>query len=243
LASSCRVPNAKIAVKCNPSYSDFLKDFIETVSKSDQVKVQVLDAKPDEITDNKPKEASFNFSSLEGYRDSIKSYYDCFDNALKLSDILLKTKLPKNIHSFKDIEATLTKSKTASLDLTKRRENYELITEQTGHHVGHIIVAINSRRWNDAAVQKIIQASVNHVSANFMTMKKLLASFITSQYSLYDIDKNFKKYTGYPATWFFDPSVFYNFKESYKDVSDSLVEAVKAEASVVRPLYAWHEAQ
>jgi len=240
IMSACRTPNVKISLKGKPSYNDFLKGIIDTVQKSDQAKIQVLDSKPDEITDNKPKEAKFDATKLDGFREAVNFYYNCFDNALSLSDVLLKTKLPKSAHSFKEIDRNLAKVKTAAEELNRNKENYEVAAEDTGNKVGQIITAINSERLEDVQVKRLIQAAVSHVVHDFLNMKKLLGSLITSHYPLYDMDRTFKKHTGYPATWFFDPSAYYNFTERYKDASDGLIDAVRSEASVVRPLYAWH---
>ena len=240
VASACRTPNVKISAKSHPSYADFLKGMIDTVQKSDQVKIQVLEEKPDEITDNKPKEAKFDSSKLEGFRDTVKSYYDCFNNALSLADILLKTKLPKSVHSFKEIEKNLEKVRTASYELNQNKDNYELASEHTGNKVGQIMTAIGSNRLEDTQVKRLVQAAVSHVVNDFTMMKRLLGSLITSHYPLYDMDRTFKKHLGYPATWFYDPAAYYSFTERYKDASDGLIDVVRSEASVVRPLFAWH---
>ena len=240
IMSSCRTPTTKIQAKSNPSYGNFLKDMINTVTKSDQAKIQVLEEKPDEMTDNKPKESKFNVDVLENYREGTQSYCNCYDSTLALSDVLLKTKLPKSASTFKEIDKVLAGVRNASVALSKNRESYELAAEHTGSRVGQIMTAIRSNRLNDSNIKKLLQTAVNHVTADFLTMKKYLASLVLSHYPLYDIDRTFKKHTGYPATWFFDPSVYYNFTERYKDASDGLIEAVRAEASVVRPLYAWH---
>jgi riboflavin synthase len=240
LMSACRTPQVKISAKSNPSYADFLKNVIDTVENSDQAKIKVLEDKPDEITDNKPKEAKWDVSALENYRDGVKSLCASFDNTLVLSDVLLKTKLPKSVHSFKEVDKIIVKVKSAFLELNQNREVSELASEHTGTRVGQLITAVNVNRNNVPGIKRIINAAVTNVVADFLTMKKLLASLVSSHYALYDIDRTFKKHTGYPATWFFDPSVYYNFKESYKDASDGLIEAARSEAAIVRPLYAWN---
>jgi len=239
LVSSACVPDPEISVKSGPSYSDFLKGVLDIVNKSNSVKVKVLEDKPDEMDNQKPKQAVLNGAKLEEYRSNIKAVLDCVNDVVDLSDVLLKTKLPKSIHAFKDLDRTLTKTKAATAEHVKAREDYDIMVEQTGSRVGRVIIALESSNKKDPNVQKIIEAYVNNIVNDFMRAKKLLASVMGSYYQLYDINNTFKKHTGYPATWFFDPSVFYNFSERYKDASDNLIDAVRTEASVIRPLYGW----
>jgi hypothetical protein len=237
LASS-RIPNAVFTIKANKTYGDFLKGILDTVNKSDQVKMKVLEEKPDEIAEQKPKQSAFAPKTLEEFKDGIKLANDCLFDALSLSEILLKTKLPKNVLSFKELNNTLAKVKTATNDLSKNKDKCDLIVERTGINVNRVLLAMGNN-LNDLNVKRTVRESVDHVIADFMALKKILASLITSHYPLYNIDPTFKKYTDYPATWFFDPSVFYNFAERYKDASDALIDVARAESSVIRPLYAW----
>jgi len=240
VSSACTVPNTTVSIKKSPNQTgDFLNGLIDTLSKSDQTKIKILEDKPDEIADQKPKQASgISKESLDDYRCGVRGYCDCFNEVLSLSEVLLKTKLPKSVLGFKDLTNTLSKIKMATIELNKSKDHCDVVVEHTGNRVGRIMVAMENN-LNDPAVKKLVQESVDHVVADFMGTKKLLASLINSQYPLYNINPLFKKHTDYPATWFFDPSVFYNFTERYKDASDSLIEAVRTEASVIRPLYAW----
>ena len=239
VASACTAPSTVVTVKKDPSYGDFLKGLVDTLSKSDQIKVKVLEDKPDEIAEQKPKQASMvTEEDLDGYRCGMRAYCDCFNDVLSLSEVLMKTKLPKSVLAFKDLNSIFARIKAATTELNKDRDHCDVVVEHTGNRIGKIIVAMG-QNFNDPNIKKIAQESVDHVVADFMGTKKLLASLINSHYSLYDINPLFKKHTDYPATWFFDPSVFYNFTERYKDASDSLIEVVRTEASVIRPLYAW----
>jgi hypothetical protein len=238
VASSCTVPGTAVAIKKDPSFGDFLKGLVDTLSKSDQIKVQVLEDKPDEKDNQKPKQASkLTVEELDGYRCGVRAYCDCFNDVLSLSEILLKTKLPKSVLAFKDLSSSLSRVRTATIELNKNRDHCDIVVEHTGNHIGRVMVAMENNP-KDPSIKKIIQESVDHVVADFMGTKKFLASLINSHYPLYDINPLFKKHTDYPATWFFDPSVFYNFTERYKDASDSLIEVARTEDTVIRPLYA-----
>jgi hypothetical protein len=238
--SSLKVPNTFLSIKSSQAFADFLKGILDTVSKSDQVKVQVLDEKPDEIADQKPKQAELLNENLDGFKNNVKTTFNCFNDVLSLSDILLKTKLPKNVLAFKDLNNTLSKVRSATMELEKSKDLCDLMVERIGIHTGRVILA-RENNLNDPNVKRTVQESVDYMAADFMAMKKLLASLVLSHYPLYDINPTFKKYTDYPATWFFDPSVFYNFSERYKDASDNLIDIVRAEASVINPLYAWFQ--
>ncbi|MBE3085417.1 MAG: hypothetical protein IMZ64_04295, partial [Bacteroidetes bacterium] len=234
--SSLKVSSALIKIRAGKNYADFLKGILDTVSKSDQVRVKVLEEKPDEIADQKPKQGSLSMGSLEEFKDEIKTTSDCFFDVLALSEILLKTKLPKNVLSFKELNNVLTKVKIASKGLSENKEHCDLIVERIGTNVGRILIA-RKNNLNNSTVRKTVHGSVDYVIADFMALKKIMATLVTTHYPLYDVNPMFKKYTDYPATWFFDPSVFYNFSERYKDASDNLINLVRAEASVIKPLY------
>lgn len=237
IVSACG-PDTKIKIKKNPGYGNLLGDVLKTVSDSNQAKIMVLEEKPDETTDNKPPEYFVSASSLENYRDSLKTHYNCFEEVLSLSDVLSKTKLPKSALVFKDIEKVMAKTKLSLTELSANKESLEIATEHTGTRIGQVITALD-KKVVCSNLKNTLNFSVNHIAADFMNMKRLLASLLVSHYPLYSMDNVFKKNTGYPATWFFDPSVFYNFTEQYKNASDNLIDMVREEASIVRPLYSW----
>jgi hypothetical protein len=234
ILSACGAPETKIQVKGNPSYADFLKDMIDTITKSDQAKVFVLETKPDEITDNKPIEASdkLTMQSLDDYRESIKQVAECFDDTLRLANAILKTKLPHSAHGFKELDRTLARAKLATSELAVKEELCEIASEQIGTRIGQLIMALE----NKTRYPKIIAAAVNQTNRHFGTIKTSLSECLCSLHPLYDINSIFKKYTGYPATWFYDPTTYYSFSERFKDASDHLIELARSENSILKPL-------
>jgi hypothetical protein len=58
-------------------------------------------------------------------------------------------------------------------------------------------------------------------------------------YPLFSIDEMFKKATGYPTTWAFDPSTFYDFQFCYDGLVKNLVRLAKTELAVIEPLFVW----
>ena len=65
----------------------------------------------------------------------------------------------------------------------------------------------------------------------------MLSRIIHDFYRLYDIGEVFKKQTGYPPTWFFDSSVFYDFQYGFENLIRHLVRMAKADATLIEPLY------
>jgi hypothetical protein len=230
--SSCGVPETKIQVKGNPSYTDFLKDLIDTVTKSDQAKIFVLETKPDEMTDNKPLEARLTRQNLEDYRENMQTVSECLDETLTLADALTRTKLPRSAHGFKELDRTMLKIKTAVTELNSRRETCEISGEQVGIKIGQLITALS----NEVKYPTIVEAAANQIATHSKTVKNTLSEVICSLHPLYNINPIFKKYTGYPVTWFYDPTTFYSFSERFKDASDHLIELARAENSIIKPL-------
>jgi hypothetical protein len=222
----------KVKVKSAPSFSEDLKTVLDAINKSDQAKVQVLEDKPDEIAGNRPKESKLCQEAIQSYQEKMIKFSECYESASGLCNVLLKTTLPKTMWGAKDIKANLSKMKLAS---SENKETFEIAAEQSDFRLGHV----TSYLMNKMSNSRTIESSVNNIISNFITMKKMMTSFVHSFHNLYASDQIFKKHTGYPATWFFDPSVFYNFTSRYEDVCENLVEATRAESSVIRPLYAW----
>jgi hypothetical protein len=236
MISACTVPNARIKVMGNNS--DFLSRLIDTISKSDKVKVEVLESKPDESQENSPKEEPTQ-GVLSFYREKVKDFSKSIDEAFSLSGVLLKTKLPRTMWGAKDVEKVLTKIRANSEDILSQKESFEIAAEQTEHKIGTILALAG--RGLDPQRRGIIATATDHIEANFFTMKKLMSMFLLANYQLYSINQMFKKFTGYPATWFFDPSVFYSFTERFEDLCDHMIDAGRAEAKVIQPLHAWKE--
>jgi hypothetical protein len=235
ILSTCNAPENEIKIKKGPTHQDFLKGLIDTLSKSDQVKIQVLDAKPDELVNNKPIEA-FTIKAIDEFRDKIKMYASCFDDTLSLTEVLLKTKLPKSIHGFKEIDNIFIKTKNAAENIVQNMEKHDIVTEQLDTKIGQVLLVLSNNMTGPSG-RKILKSASNQVVENFNSMKKTYFNMICSFNSLYNVNQVFKKYTGYPATWYFDPSVFYSFTERYKDSSDHLIDMTRAEASLINPIY------
>jgi hypothetical protein len=235
--SAIRRPNTEIVIKAEKTFSDFVTTLMDAINKSKQEKVRVLEEKPDELTENSaPEEFPVNAEKVDAYREQLKNFTETFEDAVESSAVLLKTSFPKTMWGAKELKSNLSKMKVASSEVESTKEIFEGAAEQSDLRISHLASCLlDSGKSN----RKYAGDSVDHVITNFLTMKRMMASFLQSFHRLYTSDQLFKKCSGYPATWFFDPSVFYNFVERYEDVSDNLIEASRAESIIIRPLYAW----
>ena len=64
---------------------------------------------------------------------------------------------------------------------------------------------------------------LSNFAKNFYPIKELLLGMAPVLDKLYKIDASFKKHTGYPATWFFNPSLFYDFQYNYENLMDHII--------------------
>jgi hypothetical protein len=235
--STIRQPGSEVVIKAEKTFSDFITSLMDAINKSKQEKVRVLEEKPDEMTENSaPEEFPVNAEKIDAYRDQLKNFSETFEDAVESSAILLRTSFPKTMWGAKELKSSLSKMKVASSEIADTKEVFEGAAEQSDLRMSHLASCLFEKI---SSSRKYAEDSVDHIITNFLTMKRMMASFLQSFHRLYTSDQLFKKYSGYPATWFFDPSVFYNFVERYEDVSDNLIEASRAESSVIRPLYAW----
>ena len=189
------------------------------------------------MTDNKPVEAKFSLHELDEFRDNLKVYASCFEDILSLTDVLLKMKLPKNVRGFKELTKIITTTKTATEEMMTNKEQYEIVAEQLDGKIGQVILLIK----RNGSIGKLLRPAIDQVINNFGSMKKYSTEILYAFNPLYNVDHMFKKYTEYPATWYFEPSVFYNFTERYKDASDHLIEMAHIESSIIRPLHDWQK--
>jgi hypothetical protein len=230
-------PGTEVIIKAEKNFSDFVTTLMDTINKSKQEKVKVLEEKPDEMTENSPaEEYHITAEEINSYREQLKNFSETFEDAIESSAILLRTSFPKTMWGAKELKSSLSKMKVASSEIESTKEVFEGAVEQSDLRISHLASCLFEK-----SNRKYAEDSIDHIITNFLTMKRMMASFLQSFHRLYTSDQLFKKYSGYPATWFFDPSVFYNFIERYEDVSDNLIEASRAESLVIRPLYAWFQ--
>jgi|GEM_PF-6873984 hypothetical protein len=232
VSSACNKPDSEIKIIADSTNSDFIKDIQDTIGDSESMKIKVLKSKPDEIEDNKPVEARISHDQLDNYNTSIKNCADSVNDTLDLLKILSKTKLPKSILSSTELNNKIENMKTSSLTNVS---DYSILSEQTAKDI-YTLKIINKQRIASTLKKKIMFRTSHQIIKNYNDLKTVTATLLRTYYPMYNINSSFKQYTGYPATWYYDPSVFYNFVERYKDASDNLIELTKYDNSIIAPL-------
>lgn len=227
------------------SYSD--KRFTELVDKfldsirdnTDPYQIQVLKIKPDEMQDNRTQgfEASKEpqiYKKLSEYKSELKKIGKGLENLHNTSDILLKTDLEKDIWGSENITKILNEVKNNIESSVKNYDKMDYYLEKSDDNLFKIQKILDK----GIARNKIKEAAGNIVS-NFSLIKSLLSKYAQNLYKLYIIDSAFKSYMGYPATWFFDGSIFMDFIFEYNNLLKNLIKLVLIEKSVIEPLLVW----
>jgi hypothetical protein len=192
------------------------------------------------MQENKP--VLFKQSAMDDYKDKLKMFQACVSQTLENSDIFLNTRIPASMWGSEKIKNVKAKIKRAIEKID--REELDIAAEQSDMKLsalGHIMErgAYPKPFIRGAYPKPFIASAVNHVINDFLTLKKAMSTILMKFQDLYNLDAISKKATGYPITWFFDPSVYYSFVEGYEDMSDHLVEAARAQNNVIAPLYSW----
>jgi len=138
--SSIQRPNTEILIKAEKSFADFVKTIIDTVNKSKQEKIQILEEKPDEMTENGPSEypQALCAENIEMYREQLKNFSETFEDAIESSNVLLKTSFPKTMWGAKELKGSLSKMRTASYEISNGKETFEGAAEQSDIRLSHI---------------------------------------------------------------------------------------------------------
>jgi hypothetical protein len=233
MVNSLVKPKSEISIKTAKGMSDFIKPLVDQIEKSDKAKSKLLETKPDEMAENKGIDSKLNKEALDKYQENIKVYAGTYDEALSLSEVLLKTNLPKTMWGAKELKSSITHMRTASVDVINSREKFEIASEHSDVRVGNVSSILFDKR---ASNKKYVEESITSITNDFESMKNMMASFLINNYNLYNSDQLFKKCAGYPASWFFDPSVFLSFREKFEDIAEHIIEASKTESTVIRPL-------
>lgn len=221
--------------------SGMLDSILDAIRKNrENLEVAVLTYYPDEITQNKPKDLqAFDdremVSRVAAYAKDMKDFYDIIDEMNKLATILLRTKFSSSMWGAKDVHKILAKIpneiESAASDFIV--DHYK---EDSEKHAGRILLASRDpnlfRRAN-------IPAMAGHLIKNFFVLKRAMSNIAQIYHPLYRIDAAFKKYTGYPTTWFFNSSVFYDYLYNYDNHVNNLAKMAKIESDTIEPLFAW----
>jgi hypothetical protein len=203
----------------------FLKDNLKPAE------IQVLQAKPDETSDNKFIEASKQVS-LADYPEYMSKFSDNVSDVSRSANILLKTNLDRNMWGSKDVMAIINEARDNMAMLNPELEKIESLIEHASAQAKYIQASWNR---NTSETREI----VSRVIEGFSTMKSFMSHLVCASQPLYSIDSVFKSRVGYPATWFFNPSIYMNFLFEHDNLIDHIIKAASVESDVIEPLLIW----
>jgi hypothetical protein len=235
--SACNRQDSLINIIGDATNSDFINQIQDSINKSDTVKIHVLTQKPDETPDIAPVEARISFKNIDDYCVSFRNGAECIDDIAELIKMLSKTKLPKAVLAIQELNDKFEEMK--NLDFLKDGE-FVALSEQTEKDA-HTLKIMKFQKIAHDDKHTLLLKTAKRLLKNYKRVKSQLSELISTCYPIYNINSSFKKYTGYPATWYYDPTLFYNFVEKYKDAADNLIDLTKHEKTVVMPLSSWNK--
>jgi len=83
------------------------------------------------------------------------------------------------------------------------------------------------------------RAAAGKIIEDFSTIKTYLAELAQTLQKLYVIDTTFKKFTGYPASWFIMSSILMDFLFEFESLIGNIVKTSSVEANTIEPLLVW----
>jgi hypothetical protein len=219
--------------KDNRMLSDVLKGISENLKPAE---VFILTQVPDEIQDQKPKEASKTdpVKRIEDYRISLKVFGATIDGIKESSDVLLRTCLAKKMWGSKEIMGIIGDVRANMDELSGDFEQLDVCTEHSDNRARFIQAAFSRRIASDQ-----VKETVGKVIEDFSYLKSFMSRLAQVLNPIYTIDKDFRERVGYPATWFFTPSTFMNFTYEYDNLIDHVIKAASLESKIIEPLMIW----
>lgn len=197
----------------------------------------VLELVPDEIQDQLPKQAAVRkpiLPGLQNYRNSLKELEATVNCLRGSSEILLKTKLAKQMWGSKDVMQVIHANKTAMTVISQDYEKADMCFEKSGDRA-KIVTAAFERRMATQHTKEV----VGNMIEDFSFLKSFMSKMAQELQPLYTIDQDFKASTGYPATWFLNASTFMDFTDSYDNLIKHIIKFASLESEVFEPLLLW----
>lgn len=235
-------PEEKISVGIKES-SDLLDNILDQIRKNkNDIEIEVFKYKPDEITQNKPriirasndsqmiKKTNYYINKLNNISENIKE-------SVKLGEILLRSKLPKTMWGEKEIRKVLSSISSDLNSMKKDKLNMlDSNIEHSDRSARYLVLGL--RNFCDDT-KSIVSKEAGTMINNFFKLKDMISNLSQIFYDLFNIDPLFKKFTGYPTTWFFNSSIYYDFLYSFENLIKDLITATKIESEIIEPLFVW----
>jgi len=220
------------------NYTSLIDQTLKAINdNSAPVKLFVLESKPDENQDNfSPVEASGNGMDrgLEEYKSSLKKFGETIEAVTHGAGILLRTNLEKNMWGSKEVMAMLSSIKVNMAVVGEESEVIENCIERSDRQASFIQKALRSKKESDQT-KEVIGKTIR----NFSLIKSFMSGLVQASQNLYSIDNLFKSKIGYPATWFFNGSIYNDYMLDHENLVDHLIKSASLEAKVIEPLLLW----
>jgi len=202
--------------------TDEFKTIIKQISENIPTdSVMVLQDKPDEHRENTPStdEGVYRrfLNAVPNYRQNISEYTETKNNLLNLSEALCRSKFSSSMWGADKVIRRIASIRDDLKEMKEGEENFDRAVEDIGRNEKRMILFVSGRSKSPEA-KKIF----GQFGSDFNEIKSFMTRLAMSLARLNRIDGVFKKYTGYPATWFFNPSLFYDFQYNYDTLTDHI---------------------
>lgn len=219
--------------------NNMLNQLVDVLNRNkNDLEVFVLKLKPDEIVQNKPRQiqAAYNGlpSRIDGYQEDILKISENIKDIKHLSNILLGTTLPKTMWGAKEVQKVLSNMQDENQNINI--DKIDFYTEKT-KNASEFLNKVISRGIN--VNLENLNRVIKNISNNFFNIKNIISSMAQNLYGLFDINKTFKNATGYPATWFLDSSIFYDFCYDFENLVNDMIKCARLENNVIEPILIW----
>lgn len=201
------------------------------------VKLLSLSNKPDEMTINTPPVvlASDLMGLMEEYRKHVKQISSSMSETQSLAGALLRTELPGTMWGANKIHGALNSIRGNMNAIQDDLNHFEMSAERTDKSADMFRDFMPTGKIRGKSATKL----ADNVIEDFHVMKQAVSKTSQALYALFSIDPLCKKYTGYPTTWFFDSSIYYDFLYEFENLIRNLILTTKAERGVMAPLASW----
>lgn len=230
----------KESVKVYGNKPEYIDQILKSIRDNhEDVEILMLSLAPDEQVENSPREVKAAqekklIRRIKSYKKIVKNSALTVQEVNNLSDILLRTRFSPSMWGGKTVLGLMSsinkdKSKISTTD-------FDAAVERSDKALDKVAMMIMKPKMFSVPV---IKKSIDGVINDFSIMKTSFSKLSQSLYDLFDIDRQFKKHTGYPVTWFFNSSMFYDFAYHFENLVRNLMETSKIESGLIEPLFVW----
>ena len=235
LVKKARVNSIQGYSKGTKDTTDMMDETIKNIKDNiTPVEIIMLKTIPDEIEENNPPvEARVSIATkLENYCRDMEDINTNLANIRQTSGTLLKTSLAPKMWGAKEVMKVINEMNSDKEEINNGFEQIEASMEHSGNQVRLIQASIGRNTGT-------LKPLVGKVIENFSAVKSFMSRLAQSLQGLYAIDRVFKAHTGYPATWFFDPTTYMDFNFEYDNLINNLIKTASIESDVIEPLLLW----